>query len=60
MGKKDNQIKQPSSTIYTCNEYREEMMLLALRQKLADPGLRENERSRLKEEIAELEKKIGF
>lgn len=38
--------------IYTCNDYREEMMLLALRQKLADSDLYEDERSRLKEEIA--------
>ncbi len=51
---------QKPKTVYTCSEYREEMTLLALRQKLADPDLHEKERIRLKEEVAELEKKIGF
>ena len=51
---------QNSKTVYTCSEYREEMTLLALRQKLADPDLHEKEKVRLMEEVAELEKKIGF
>jgi hypothetical protein len=45
---------------YTCSEYRDEMTLLALKQKIADPDLQEDEKNRLKEEIARLEKKIGF
>jgi hypothetical protein len=46
--------------VYTCNEYREEMMLLALRQKLADSRLDKNEKSVLEKEITALEKKIGL
>lgn len=45
---------------YTCNEYREEMILLALRQKLQRSDLTENERTKLVQEIADLEKTIGF
>ncbi len=55
-----NEKSPPPPPTYTCNEYREEMMLLALRQKLADSNLDEDEKVRLKEEIAELEDKIGF
>ncbi len=51
---------QSSPAIYTCNDYREEMVLLALRQKLAGHDLLEDEKRKLKKEIAELEKKIGF
>jgi len=46
--------------IYTCNEYREEMILLALLRRLKDPDLSEEERVKITEEIACLEKKIGF
>ena len=47
-------------TIYTCNEYREEMILLALRRRLQQPDLAEEERARLTGEIARLEKEFGF
>ena len=58
---KDNLHKQDSaSNRYTCNEYREEMILLALRQKLHDPDLPESEKEYLREEITRLEEKIGF
>jgi hypothetical protein len=40
---------------YTCNEYRQEMILLGLRKRLASPDLSEEEKKRLKEEIAEVE-----
>ena len=46
--------------VYTCNEYREEMMLLTLRRKLQNDGLDEDERRRLGEEIARLEKHMGM
>jgi len=49
----------PSSN-YTCNEYREEMILLALRQKLHNPDLSSKDKDKLEKEIAELEAKIGF
>jgi hypothetical protein len=45
---------------YTCNEYREEMIVLALRQKLQHPNLTAEERAGLIEEIARLEKALGF
>lgn len=45
---------------YTCNEYREEMILLALKQKTKQPGLTAEERKELGMEIARLEKEIGF
>ena len=48
------------SSPYTCNEYREEMILLTLRRKLAGDGLGEDERRRLGEEIARLEKHMGM
>jgi hypothetical protein len=45
---------------YTCNDYREEMILLALRHKLQQSDLSDEERAKLKKEIARLEKAIGF
>ena len=45
---------------YTCNEHREEMILLTLRRKLHDDGLNADERRRLSEEIARLEKHMGM
>lgn len=48
------------SSQYTCNEYREEMILLGLRQKLLQPDLPAEERDKLIKEIARLEKAIGF
>jgi hypothetical protein len=49
-----------SSSTYTCNEYREEMILLALRQKLHNPDLSRKDKDKLEKEIIELEAKIGF
>jgi hypothetical protein len=54
-----NTPKTVSST-YTCNDYREEMILLGLRQKLLQSDLTEEERTKLTKEIARLEKIIGF
>lgn len=48
------------SFVYTCNEYREEMILLALQQRLQQPGLTEAEKLKLSTEIAELAEKIGM
>jgi len=50
----------PAEPSYTCNEYREEMILLAMRRKLQNDGLDENERRRLREEIAHLEARMGM
>ncbi len=58
---KDNFHNQDSaSNRYTCNEYREEMILLGLRQKFHNPDLPESEKGYLREEITRLEEKIGF
>ena len=55
-----NEEKQGQASPYTCNDYRQEMILLAMRRKLQDGGLAENERRRLHEEIARLEKRMGM
>lgn len=51
---------KPQSSKYTCNEHREEMILLGMRQQLQRSDLTEEQRAKLKEEIAELEKEMGF
>jgi hypothetical protein len=56
----DPQEKKRPASLYTCNEYREEMILLALMQRLNDPGLAGQERLRIEEEIRRLEKSIGL
>lgn len=45
---------------YTCKDYREEMILLALRQKLQLSQLTDEEKTKLTEEIVRLEKNLGF
>jgi len=52
--------KPRSATKYTCNDRREEMILLGLKQQLNSTDLSEIERKKLKEEIAKLEKEFGF
>lgn len=46
--------------VYTCTEYRQEMILLAMRRKLARPDLPEEERQRLAEEITRMERDLGM
>jgi len=45
---------------YTCGDYREEMILLSLRQKLKKATLTQEEKKELEKEIVRLEKEIGF
>ncbi|MDD9302552.1 MAG: hypothetical protein HUK40_09505 [Desulfobacter sp.] len=45
---------------YTCNEYREEMILLSLQTQLARPGLTPEEKAKLLEQIARVEKEMGL
>jgi len=45
----------PSDTRYTCNEYREEMVLLGLQRRLHADGISEEERESLKARIKDLE-----
>ncbi|MFO7749377.1 MAG: hypothetical protein R6V54_04725 [Desulfobacteraceae bacterium] len=49
-----------SNTNYTCTEYREEMILMALQKKLASADLTAKEREKIQREIAELEKSMGM
>jgi hypothetical protein len=55
----DHRPDSPSGQ-YTCNEYRAEMILLALHKKLQQENLAEAERQELLGEIARLEKIIGL
>ena len=41
---------------YTCNEYREEMILLGLQKKLTSPDLTQKEKKELKKEIEKITK----
>lgn len=50
----------PPSGAYTCQDYRQEMILLALQHKLQQPGLIEEEKRRLIEEISRLEEILGL
>jgi hypothetical protein len=45
---------------YTCHEYREEMLLLGLRRRLADDSLTAAEKEALQKEIAKLEERMGI
>lgn len=45
---------------YTCNDYRQEMILLGLKKQLADPGLSEEEIRRLREQIQQIEEEMGL
>ena len=49
-----------SLTPYTCNEYREEMILLALQKRLQQTNLSDLERQEILGEIARLEKIVGL
>ncbi len=45
---------------YTCAQYREEMLLLSLEQRLNDPGLSDDERQRLAADIEKLRQQMGM
>ncbi len=45
---------------YGCADYREEMRLLGLKRRLADPSLTEEERALIAHEIRLLEEKTGL
>ncbi len=52
--------KEYQKTPYTCNEYREEMILNSLQKRLLQGSLPQEEREKLKKEIETLEKKMGL
>jgi len=45
---------------YTCDEYREEMILISLKNRLTRPGLSDEEKQVLKVEIRKLESEMGL
>lgn len=45
---------------YTCGDYRQEMVLLALKKRLAEGSFSPEEKTVIEEEIAELEKEMGM
>ncbi len=49
-----------SKLVYTCNEYREEMILLGLRRRLSNDELTDNQRKELIAEIKEIEQKMDM
>jgi len=53
------QPKPDVSSPYTCSEYREEMILLALQKKLQNASTPEEKQSIL-QEISKLEEKMGM
>ncbi len=57
MSRKEAPVKQ---NVYTCQEYREEMILLALRQRLERHNLSPEERREIEQQIKEIEEKMGL
>ena len=45
---------------YTCSDFREEMILVALKNRLASENLTDEERGALEKRIKELESSIGL
>ena len=54
----EGENKLENKTRYTCNEYREEMMLLGLKRRLAQEDLSEEERRAIIKEIEKLESEM--
>ncbi len=53
-----NKIKK--NLQYTCNEYREEMILASLKQRLSNSELSEDDKRALIREIENMEKEMGL
>jgi hypothetical protein len=51
---------EPNISNYTCNDYREEMILLGLQRQLAKPDLTPEEKELILKQIAEVEKQMGL
>ncbi len=45
---------------YTCADYREEMLLISLKNRLSRQDISENEKRKIIEKIKKLEKKMGL
>ena len=51
---------KPKTANYTCNDYREEMILLGLQKQLTKPDLTPEEKERIETQIREVEKQMGM
>ncbi|MFN2357224.1 MAG: hypothetical protein ABR534_05755 [Desulfotignum sp.] len=51
---------EPKLSTYTCQEYREEMILLALQKRLSAKDLTLEEKNHLQKEIALVETRMGM
>jgi RNA polymerase-interacting CarD/CdnL/TRCF family regulator len=45
---------------YSCSHYRQEMILVGLRKRLADPSLHQTEKKMLEEQVRRLESEMGL
>lgn len=52
--------ENPPGNTYTCKEYRDEMILVGLQRALNKPGISEEERQKLLDELEKLEEKMGL
>jgi hypothetical protein len=52
--------KSPEGSTYTCEDYRAEMTLLGLQQRLRKDDMEEGEREDLLRTIRDLEKELGL
>jgi hypothetical protein len=56
----ESQKEKFRSNVYTCSEYREEMILAVLKKRIAQQGLSDKERASIEKEIHRIEKVLGF
>ena len=53
-------MEEKEEYTYTCNEYREEMILVNLHKRLQQEGLAEEDRQKIQKEIERLEEQMGL
>jgi hypothetical protein len=57
----DHRVKnEKKPNTYTCNEYRQEMILAGLKKRITQPDLSEKERTEIEKEIIRIEKAMDF
>lgn len=63
-GSRSGPVRIPShmgkNSSYTCQDYRQEMILLGLQRRLSDPDLSDEERRTVIDEIQRLEQEMHF
>jgi hypothetical protein len=57
---KPQNMQPKGQPLYTCKDFRQEMILLGLQKQLHDPGLSKKKREILQKEITTLEELIGL